>query len=210
MHTVLPSTSPSYPSSYPPLHLSYHEPGCRCRNNWEYSVGGGYCDLQQVHHRGGRLRLHGLLVLPPLRLHLDGKLSPLLPPHPSQGTHVMLGARVFAYKPAPLSGVFPLAMGSLLSVAFMNLNLSHNSVGFYQLSKLACIPCTLLVQYLAYSQTISRRVMLTLIPITLGVGYATVYDLEINFLGFVFATAAVVATSFAQIFTNTYQVPPPS
>lgn len=121
----------------------------------------------------------------------------------------MLGARVFSYKPAPLSGVFPLAMGSLLSVAFMNLNLSHNSVGFYQLSKLACIPCTLLVQYLAYSQTISRRVMLTLVPITFGVGFATVYDLDINFLGFVFAVAAVVATSFAQIFTNTYQVSHP-
>jgi hypothetical protein len=36
--------------------------------------------------------------------------------------------------------------GSLGSVAFMNLNLAHNSVGFYQLSKLACIPVTLILE----------------------------------------------------------------
>lgn len=48
------------------------------------------------------------------------------------GTRVMLGAGVFTYSPAPLSGIMPVALGSLMSVAFMNLNLSHNSVGFYQ------------------------------------------------------------------------------
>ncbi len=42
-------------------------------------------------------------------------------------------------------------------------------------------------------------------PITLGVGYATVYDLSLNTVGFAFATCAVVATAMAQIFTNTYQ-----
>jgi hypothetical protein len=30
----------------------------------------------------------------------------------------------------------------------------------------------------------SRQVQLTLIPITFGVGYATVYDLDVNFVGF--------------------------
>ena len=88
----------------------------------------------------------------------------------------------------------------------MNLNLAYNSVGFYQISKLACIPCTLLIQYFAYQQSVSRMVMLTLIPITLGVGYATVYDFSINLIGFIFAIAAVIATAVAQIFTNTYQV----
>lgn len=48
------------------------------------------------------------------------------------GTKVMLQFGYFEYKSAPLSGVLPVAIGSLLSVAFMNLNLSTNSVGFYQ------------------------------------------------------------------------------
>lgn len=121
------------------------------------------------------------------------------------GTRVMLALGFFQDKPASLSGVLPVAIGSLLSVAFMNLNLSQNSVGFYQLSKLACIPFTLFVQYMAYNQSVPRSVQLTLIPITVGVGYATIYDLDLNILGTVFALCAVVATALSQIFTNTYQ-----
>lgn len=64
---------------------------------------------------------------------------------------------------------------------------------------------TLLIQYIAYKQTVSRTIQLTLIPITFGVGYATVYDLSVNFVGLVFASCAIVATAMAQIFTNTYQ-----
>lgn len=121
------------------------------------------------------------------------------------GTRFLLATGFFTCKPAPMSSVLPVAIGSLLSVAFMNLNLSFNSVGFYQLSKLACIPFTLLVQYLAYKQTISASVQASLFIITIGVGYATVYDLSLNFIGLIFAACAVVATSMAQIFTNTYQ-----
>lgn len=52
-----------------------------------------------------------------------------------------------------------------------------------QLSKLTCIPVTLIIQFVLYKQTVSNSVKLTLIPITLGVGYATVYDLDLNFTG---------------------------
>lgn len=121
------------------------------------------------------------------------------------GTRVLLALNTFTYNPAPMSGILPVAIGSLLSVSFMNLNLSYNSVGFYQLSKLACIPCTLFVQYIAYKQSVSPSIQLTLIPITVGVGYATIYDLSLNTVGLVFATCAVLATSLSQIFTNTYQ-----
>eukprot|EP01031_Cornospumella_fuschlensis_P044995 gene44995-55038_t len=121
------------------------------------------------------------------------------------GMRMLLAMNYFTYTEAPFSGVLPLAMGSLLSVAFMNLNLAYNSVGFYQLSKLACIPFTLFVQYTFYNQSVSRSVQMTLVPITFGVGYATVYDLSLSTIGCVFATCAVVATAMAQIFTNTYQ-----
>lgn len=48
------------------------------------------------------------------------------------GMRVLLSMNYFNYASAPLSGVLPVALGSLLSVAFMNLNLAYNSVGFYQ------------------------------------------------------------------------------
>lgn len=92
-----------------------------------------------------------------------------------------------------------------MSVAFMNLNLANNSVGFYQLSKLACVPFVLVVQYFLYSQYVSRAVQLTLIPITLGVGWATVHDVDVNLMGTIFACCAVAATGMAQIFTSQYQ-----
>lgn len=50
------------------------------------------------------------------------------------GTRVMLQLNYFTLNEAPLMGILPVAIGSLLSVAFMNLNLAHNSVGFYQVS----------------------------------------------------------------------------
>jgi solute carrier family 35, member E3 len=121
------------------------------------------------------------------------------------GTRLLLGLGVFTYKPAALNKVLWVALGSLLSVAFMNLNLSHNSIGFYQLSKLACIPVTLMIQLVVYGERVPKSVQLTLIPISFGVGYATVYDMDVNFLGTMYACAAVVATALAQIFTNTYQ-----
>jgi solute carrier family 35 protein E3 len=121
------------------------------------------------------------------------------------GTRVLLGAGAFTYKEASFQSVMPVAIGSLLSVAFMNLNLASNSVGFYQLSKLLCIPFTLMAQYILYKQRATRSVQMTLIPITIGVGIATVYDLDINLWGSVMAACAIASTSFAQIFTNTYQ-----
>lgn len=121
------------------------------------------------------------------------------------GTRVLLYGKYFEYKDAAFSNVLPVSVGSLMSVAFMNLNLSHNSVGFYQLSKLVCIPVTLAIQYFAYKQSVSRLIQFTLAPILFGVGFATVYDVEVHAIGLIFASFAVVATAVAQIFTNTYQ-----
>lgn len=47
-------------------------------------------------------------------------------------TQVLLRTDQLTYKSAPINSVLPVAIGSLLSVAFMNLNLAFNSVGLYQ------------------------------------------------------------------------------
>ena len=121
------------------------------------------------------------------------------------GTRILLSIGMFTYKPAALNSVLWVSLGSCASVALMNLNLSHNSVGFYQLSKLACIPVTLAIQLIAYGEKVSRSIQLTLLPITFGVGYATIYDMEANVIGIIYACAAVIATAVAQIYTNIYQ-----
>jgi hypothetical protein len=52
----------------------------------------------------------------------------------SIGTRVLLGVGSFQFKAASLNNVLVVAVGSLLSVAFMNLNLSHN--------RCVCTVCT--------------------------------------------------------------------
>lgn len=69
------------------------------------------------------------------------------------GTRVMLKAEIFSFKAAPLSGILPVAVGSLLSVAFMNLNLAHNSVGFYQVRFIYSI-----IQFMKYTQYLTWTV----------------------------------------------------
>ena len=118
---------------------------------------------------------------------------------------VMMRMGVFQYKPAPVKSVLPLCIGSVGSVAFMNLNLAYNSVGFYQLSKLLCIPATLFIQAYYFNKSTSTAVKQSLVFILLGVCIATVTDIELNFVGSVFAFVAVISTTLAQIYTNTKQ-----
>ncbi len=67
------------------------------------------------------------------------------------GTRVMLQMNYFTQNTAPLSGILPVAIGSLLSVAFMNLNLAYNSVGFYQVKLVqSCIYLLLDVYYIQW------------------------------------------------------------
>lgn len=60
----------------------------------------------------------------------------------AMGTRVLLAGDYFKKNEAPMSGILPVAIGSLMSVAFMNMNLAFNSVGFYQV-RLPFYPCLL-------------------------------------------------------------------
>eukprot|EP00238_Polyblepharides_amylifera_P000223 CAMPEP_0196573058 /NCGR_PEP_ID=MMETSP1081-20130531/3021_1 /TAXON_ID=36882 /ORGANISM="Pyramimonas amylifera, Strain CCMP720" /LENGTH=274 /DNA_ID=CAMNT_0041890627 /DNA_START=444 /DNA_END=1268 /DNA_ORIENTATION=+ len=102
----------------------------------------------------------------------------------------------------------PLIIFSVLngiSIGFLNLSLGFNSVGFYQMTKLAIIPCTVCLQSLFYSKRFSSSVKAALAVLLLGVGVATVTDLQLNFLGSMLSLAAIVTTCISQIWTNTMQ-----
>jgi hypothetical protein len=63
------------------------------------------------------------------------------------------------------------------AVALMNLNLAANSVAFCQLSKLACIPVTLLSEKVCYGKIPSLTILLTLLPLLVGVGIETFFSM---------------------------------
>lgn len=119
--------------------------------------------------------------------------------------HVALLMKWFEHKPFDPRAVMGFGILNGTSIGLLNLSLGFNSVGFYQMTKLAIIPCTVLLETLFFRKKFSRRVQLSLAVLIIGVGIATVTDLQLNVLGSVLSLLAVVTTCVAQIMTNTIQ-----
>lgn len=119
--------------------------------------------------------------------------------------HVALKMKLFEHKPFDRKAVLGFGILNGISIGLLNLSLGFNSVGFYQMTKLAIIPCTVLLETLFLGKTFSRTIQLSLIILLLGVGIATVTDLQLNALGSVLSLLAIVTTCVAQIMTNTIQ-----
>ncbi|KAL0341209.1 UNVERIFIED_CONTAM: UDP-xylose transporter 2 [Sesamum radiatum] len=106
--------------------------------------------------------------------------------------HAALSMKFFEHKPIELQTVIGFGILNGISIGLLNLSLGFNSVGFYQMTKLAIIPCTVLLETLFLSKTFRC-------------GIATVTDLQLNILGSFLSLLAVVTTCVAQIMTNTIQ-----
>ncbi|KAK6121768.1 hypothetical protein DH2020_044483 [Rehmannia glutinosa] len=119
--------------------------------------------------------------------------------------HVALSMKFFEHKPIEFQTVIGFGILNGISIGLLNLSLGFNSVGFYQMTKLAIIPCTVLLETLFLSKTFSRSIKFSLAILLLGVGIATVTDLQLNMLGSILSLLAVVTTCVAQIMTNTIQ-----
>ena len=66
-------------------------------------------------------------------------------------------------------------------------------------TKLAVIPCTVLLQWLLYQTGTSTPIKGALTILTVGVGVATVSAIDINAMGLAIALIGVLTTSFQQI-----------
>ncbi|XP_058198706.1 UDP-xylose transporter 3-like [Rhododendron vialii] len=119
--------------------------------------------------------------------------------------HVALWMKFFEHKPFDRNAVMGFGILNGTSIGLLNLSLGFNSVGFYQMTKLAIIPCTVLLETIFFRKQFSRNVQLSLSILLLGVGIATVTDLQLNVLGSVLSLLAVITTCIAQIMTNTIQ-----
>ena len=100
-----------------------------------------------------------------------------------------------------------IAVGMLSSVLFMNFNLATNSIGFYQVSKLMCIPVSLLVETLLdkRQQDLSVTLTFSLLLILIGVGLVCVKEVSFNSMGMLWAVLGVLSTSLAQVFFSPLQ-----
>lgn len=119
--------------------------------------------------------------------------------------HVAMWLKFFEHKPFDTKAVMSFGILNGSSIGLLNLSLGFNSVGFYQMTKLAIIPFTILLETLFLGKKFSRNIQLSLTVLLMGVGIATVTDLQLNVVGSVLSLLAVVTTCVAQIMTNTIQ-----
>ncbi|KAK8955180.1 hypothetical protein KSP40_PGU001554 [Platanthera guangdongensis] len=119
--------------------------------------------------------------------------------------HVALWMKLFEHKPFDPRAVMGFGILNGCSIGLLNLSLGFNSVGFYQMTKLAIIPCTVLLETFFFRKNFSGTIKCSLAILLLGVGIATVTDLQLNALGSVLSLLAIITTCIAQIMTNTIQ-----
>ena len=84
-------------------------------------------------------------------------------------------------------------------IVLMNLSLSTNSVGFYQIFKLLCTPAVAVLQVLLLKRRLSSRATAALCVLLIGVSIATVQDVVANVVGFGVGCAAVAVTAYSQV-----------
>ncbi|KAJ4777463.1 Nucleotide/sugar transporter family protein [Rhynchospora pubera] len=115
--------------------------------------------------------------------------------------------RLHFFEPKPIDAQTNILFGLLngTCIGLLNLCLGFNSVGFYQMTKLAIIPFTVLLETIFLNKRFSQSIKMSLMVLLLGVGIASVTDLQLNFLGSIIAALALVTTCVSQILTNTIQ-----
>ncbi|KAF4352769.1 hypothetical protein G4B88_010169 [Cannabis sativa] len=123
--------------------------------------------------------------------------------------HAARKMKFFEHKAFEQKAVMGFGILNGISIGLLNLSLGFNSVGFYQMTKLAIIPCTVFLETLFLAKKFrivqGRSIQLSLLILLLGVGIATVNDVQLNALGSILSLLAIVTTCVAQIMTNTIQ-----
>lgn len=99
----------------------------------------------------------------------------------------------------PMKQRWLVALYGVCAVVGMNFNLQKNSIGFYQLSKLCCIPAIVVYNLLVHKKKTPMNILVSLAILLTGVGLYSVNDVEFNVIGSQIAAVSVLATAAFQI-----------
>jgi solute carrier family 35 protein E3 len=120
-----------------------------------------------------------------------------------------IAARLGLFTPkrsaAPAQQLWLMAVFGTGSIVMMNFNLHANSVGFYQMTKLLCIPTIVLINRLVLGRRTSVETLFSLAVILVGVGLVTVSDVTVNGKGLIYGALAVLVTAQFQLWQGTKQ-----
>ena len=120
----------------------------------------------------------------------------------SLGLVICLQMNTFVRKAVPLVRVLPLSVAFCAFVVFTNLSLEYNTIGTYQLFKVLTTPVVALISWQYYKTKYSQLVILTLIPVVVGVCTHSVNDIKLTVTGTVIAAIGVLAASLYQVWVG--------
>ncbi|KAL6520577.1 hypothetical protein OROMI_032137 [Orobanche minor] len=108
-------------------------------------------------------------------------------------------------KSTKYSSLLSLGIVMSLSTGLANVSLKYNSVGFYQMAKIAVTPAIVLAEFVLLRKRISTRKVLALTAVSVGVAVATVTDLQFHFFGACIALAWIVPSAVNKILWSNLQ-----
>ncbi|GLC36795.1 hypothetical protein PLESTF_001309800 [Pleodorina starrii] len=122
---------------------------------------------------------------------------------------MLLFARVNFFTAKHLSpvAVAPLTLGYVGYIILNNLSLNLNTVGFYQILKIAIAPTVMLLDFLMHGRTQTWRIACSVAVVCAGVTAATVTDVVAvsNLVGLAVGLASVLVTAMYQIWAGSKQ-----
>ncbi|CAF4730507.1 unnamed protein product [Rotaria sp. Silwood1] len=117
----------------------------------------------------------------------------------SIGLIICLQMNTFVRKKVSIITVLPLAISFCAFVVFTNLSLEYNTIGTYQLFKVLTTPVVALLSWYFYKIKYSRMVIITLIPVVIGVCTHSVNDIKLKLFGTIVASIGVISGSLYQV-----------
>ncbi|KAK4415333.1 Nucleotide-sugar uncharacterized transporter 2 [Sesamum alatum] len=108
-------------------------------------------------------------------------------------------------KSTKYSSLLSLGIVMSLSTGLANVSLKYNSVGFYQMAKIAVTPAIVLAEFILFRKRISVQKVLALTVVSIGVAVATVTDLQFHFFGACIAVAWIIPSAVNKILWSNLQ-----
>ncbi|CAL1384825.1 unnamed protein product [Linum trigynum] len=108
-------------------------------------------------------------------------------------------------KSTPYTSIFSLGVVMSFASGLANASLNHNSIGFYQMAKIAVTPTIVFAEFILFNKTISHNKVVALGVVSAGVALAQVTDLQFNFFGACIAVAWIIPSAINKILWSNLQ-----
>ncbi|KAG2450668.1 hypothetical protein HYH02_004508 [Chlamydomonas schloesseri] len=123
------------------------------------------------------------------------------------GMRVFAAGGMFQVKSIPQPRLVPLAAAYVAYIVLCNLSLKVNTVGFYQVMKIAVAPTVIALELLMFRRVPPARIVASVMVVCLGIGVATVTDTQMvsNLVGIAVGVGATLMTALYQIWAGSKQ-----